>query len=184
MGHPSLRESVPSSLSQNGQGYEGYEEEGCHEGHEGCDEGDEEEGCHEGHEGDEGDEEEGCHEGHEGNEGDEEEGCHEGHEGDEGHEEEVREQDCEGQPRKVHGAPWQQGEDRRRLDCQGLVQEQVWQGREQEVERPRQEVPMDPGYREGSQGPEDYRLHCDQEGHAPVCQGEGALWQLSTLLSA
>merc|ERR1712146_705768 len=157
-------------MGHNGQGYEGYEGSGT--------EGDEDEGCHES------DEEEGCHEGHEGHEGDEEEGCHEGHEGDEGHEEEVREQDCEGRHGKGHGAAWQQGEDRWRLDFQGLVQEQERQGCEQEAERERQEVPMDPGLPEGSQGLEDYWLHCDQEGHTPVCEGEGVLRQLSALLSA
>merc|ERR1712054_564742 len=46
---------------------------------------------------------------------------------------------------------------------------------EQEAERERQEVPMDPGLPEGSQGLEDYCLHCDQEGHTPVCEGEGVL---------
>merc|ERR1712159_801144 len=94
--HLSLSRSHCKFLSHNGQGYEGYTESGT--------EGDEEEGCHEGHEGcDESDEEEGCHEGHEGHEGHEEEGCHEGHEGDDGHEEEVREQDCEGHHGKGHG---------------------------------------------------------------------------------
>merc|ERR1712146_567295 len=102
--------------------------------------------------------------GHEGDEGDEEEGCHEGHEGDEGHEEEVREQDCEGSAGKGHGVAWQQGEDRRWLDCQGLVQEQARQDCEQEAERLLQEVPLDPGRAEGSQGLEDYWLLCDQEG--------------------
>merc|ERR1712118_27073 len=131
--------------------------------------------------GTEGDEEEGCHEGHEGyEEGDEEEGCHEGHEGDEGHEEEVREQDCDGSHGKGNGAAWQQGEDRRRLDCQGLVQEQERQDCEQEEERAGQEVPLDPGRAEGSQGLEDYWLLCHQEGHSSVRQGKGVL-QLSTL---
>merc|ERR1712023_385437 len=188
--YASLRASVSSSFSHNGQGNEGHEgsgaegdeEEGCHEGHEGCDEGDEEEGCHEGHEGHEGDEEEGCDEGNEGDEGHEEEGCDEGHEGNEGYEEEVREQDCKGQARKGHGAPWEQGEDCRRLDCQGLVQEQVRQDCEQEAERLCQEVPMDPGCPEGSQGLEDYRLLCYQEGNATVRQGEGVLHQLSVSL--
>merc|ERR1719379_2235399 len=133
-----------------------------------------------GHEGDEGYEEEGCHEGHEGDEGDEEEGCHEGNEG---HEEEVREQDCEGSAGQGHGAPWQQGEDRRRPDCQGLVQEQARQDCEQEAECVLQEVPMDPGRPEGSQGLEDYWLLCDQEGHTALRQGEGVLRQLSAALT-
>merc|ERR1712146_833463 len=95
-----------------------------------------EEGSHEGHEGDE---EEGSHEGHE---GDEEEGSHEGHEGDE---EEVCEQDCKGPDGQGHGAPWKQGEDCWRLDCEGPHKEQVRQDCQQEEVCLCQEVSMDPG---------------------------------------
>merc|ERR1712118_155737 len=155
------------------EGHEGHEEEGSHEGHEG----DEEEGSHGGNEGDEeegshgghgGDEEEGSHEGHEGHE---EEGSHEGDEGDE---EEVSEQGREGRHGQGHGASWKQGEDCWRLDCEGPQQEQVctWQ-----------EVPMDSGRGEGSQGPEDHWLRCHQEGLTAVCQGKGVLHPVSAALS-
>merc|ERR1711937_419119 len=163
-------------------GHEGDEEEGGHEGHEG----DEEEGGHEGHEGDE---EEGSHEGHEGDEeegghggheGDEEEGSHEGHEG---YEEEEREQDCEGHHGQSDGAPWKQGKDCRRLNRQGPDQEQSRQDCEQEEARPRQEVPMDAGLLEGTQGPEAHRLRRDQEGLTPLRQGEGVLQCVSAALS-
>merc|ERR1711968_357862 len=124
--------------------------------------GDEEEGSHEGHESDEeegghegheGDEEEGSHEGYE---GDEEEGSHEGHEGDEG---EV----C-----------W-------RLDCEGPHQEQVRQDCQQEEQCPCEEVPMDPGSREGTQGIEDHWLRRRQEGHSSVRKGQGVLQPVSAL---
>merc|ERR1712178_528364 len=154
----------------------GDEEEGCHEG----DEGDEEEGSHEGHEGDE---EEGGHEGHE---GDEEEGGHEGNEGDEeesGNEEEVCEQDREGPACKSHGSSWEQGEDRWGHDSQGSLEEQVWQGCEQEEVCLRQEVPMDSGRHEGTQGSEDHWLRCHQEGHTSVCKGKGVLQPVSAALS-
>merc|ERR1739848_547578 len=108
-----------------GQGNEGDEGYGCHEGYEG----NEEKGCHEtpchegssrgtspheedeGHEGDEeeeGNEGHGCHEGHEGHEGYEEEGCYEApcdegssrgtssNEEDEGHEGDEEEEGHEG----------------------------------------------------------------------------------------
>merc|ERR1712046_344975 len=152
------------------EGHEGHEEEGSHEGHEG----DEEEGSHEG---DEGDEEEGSHEGYE---GDEEEGSHEGDEGDE---EEVREQDCEGSDGQGNGAPWQQGEDRWRLDCQGSHQEQVRQDCEQEEQRPWEEVTMDPGCRKGAQGVEDHWLRRHQERLTAVCKGKGVLQPVSAALS-
>merc|ERR1711924_124131 len=151
----------------NGEGNEG------HEGSSGT-KGDEEEGSHEGHEGDE---EEGGHEGHE---GDEEEGGHEGHEGDE---EEVREQDCKGQDGLRHGAPWNQGEDSWWLDGKGPLQEQARQHREQETLRPREEVAMDPGCREGAQGLEDHGLLRDQEGHTPLRKGQGVLQCVSAALS-
>merc|ERR1712193_376827 len=105
------------------------------------------------HGGNEGHEEDGSHEGHEGyeeegshegNEGDEEEGGYEGHEGDEeegGH------------------------------DSQGSLEEQVWQGCEQEEVCLCQEVPMDSGRHEGTQGSEDHWLRCHQEGHTSVCKG-------------
>merc|ERR1712054_10466 len=148
----------------------GDEEESSHEGHEG----DEEEGSHEG---DEGDEEEGGHEGHE---GDEEEGSHEGHEGDE---EEGCEQDREGHLLQSDGASWKQGEDRWWLDSEGPVQEQERQGREQEIVCQGQEVPMDPGLHEGTQGLEDYWLRRHQEGNTTLCQGQGVLQPVSATLS-
>merc|ERR1711869_61403 len=162
------------------EGHEGYEEEGGHEGHEG----DEEEGSHEGHEGDEeegrhegyeGDEEEGSHEGYE---GDEEEGSHEGHEGDE---EEVCEQGCAWPDGQGHGSPWKQGEDCWRLDCEGPHQEQVRQDCQQEEQCPCEEVPMDPGSREGMQGIEDHWLRRRQEGHSSVRKGQGVLHPVSAL---
>merc|ERR1712023_586123 len=154
----------------------GDEEEGSHEGYEG----DEEEGSHEGHEGDE---EEGSHEGHEGDEeegyeGDEEEGSHEGHEGDE---EEVCEQGCAWPDGQGHGSPWKQGEDCWRLDCEGPHQEQVRQDCQQEEQCPCEEVPMDPGSREGTQGIEDHWLRRRQEGHSSVCKGQGVLQPVSAL---
>merc|ERR1712134_129872 len=161
--------------------HEGDEEEGSHEGHEG----DEEEGSHEGYEGDEeegshevheGDEEEGSHEGHE---GDEEESGHEGHEGDE---EEVCEQDCEGPVCQSDGASWEQGEDRWGHDIQGSLQEQARQGCEQEEVCLCQEVPMDSGCHAGTQGSEDHRLRCHQEGHPSVCKGKGDLQPVSAAL--
>merc|ERR1712144_29631 len=152
------------------EGHEGDEEEGSHEGNEG----DEEEGSHEGHEGDE---EEGSHEGHEGHE---EEGSHEGHEGDE---EEVSEQGREGRHGQGHGAPWKQGEDCWRLDCEGPHQEQVRQDCQQEEVCAWQEVSMDSGRGEGSQGPEDHWLRCHQEGLTAVCQGKGVLQPVSATLS-
>merc|ERR1719473_1901277 len=109
-------------------------------------------------------------EGNEGNEGDEEEGGHEGHEGDE---EEVCEQDRNWHLLQGDGASWKQGEDRWWLDGQGPVQEQERQGREQEEVCLWQEVPMDPGRHEGTQGPEDHWLRRHQEGYTAVCQGEG-----------
>merc|ERR1711924_85736 len=97
--------SNPSHRHGKGnEGNEGHEEEGGHEGHEG----DEEESSNEG------------------NEGDEEEGGHEGHEG------EVCEQDCHGPACKSDGSSWEQGEDRWGHDSQGSLEEQVWQGCEQE----------------------------------------------------
>merc|ERR1712224_19333 len=152
------------------ESHEGDEEEGSHEGHEG----DEEEGSHEGYEGDE---EEGSHEGHE---GDEEEGSHEGHEGDE---EEVCEQDCEGPVCQSDGTSWEQGEDRWGHDIQGSLQEQARQGCEQEEVCLCQEVPMDSGRHEGTQGSEDHRLRCHQEGHTSVCKGKGILQPVSAALS-
>merc|ERR1712139_388214 len=136
--------------------------------------GDEEEGGHEGHEGDE---EESSHEG---NEGDEEEGGHEGHEGDE---EEVCEQDREGPACKGDGSSWEQGEDRWGHDSQGSLEEQVWQGCEQEEVCLCQEVPMDSGRHEGTQGFEDHWLRCHQEGHTSVCKGKGVLQPVSAALS-
>merc|ERR1711904_132906 len=138
------------------------------------DEGDEEEGGHEGHEGDE---EESSHEGHE---GDEEEGSHEGHEGDE---EEVCKQDREGPACKSDGSSWEQGEDRWGHDSQGSLEEQVWQGCEQEEVFLCQEVPMDSGRDEGTQGSEDHWLRCHQEGHTTVCKGKGILQPVSAALS-
>merc|ERR1711985_218744 len=161
-----------------GRGTKGDDEEGSNEGHEG----DEEEGSDEGHEGDE---EEGSDEGHEGHEeegsdegheGHEEEGSHEGHEGDE---EEVREQDRTGHDGQGDGAARQQGQDRRWLDCEGLDQEQAWQGREQEAKRAREKVPLDPGLHKGAQGPEDHGLYYHQEGHTTVRQGQGVLQPVS-----
>merc|ERR1712182_186342 len=99
-----------------------------------------------------GDEEEGSHEGYE---GDEEEGSHEGHEGDE---EEACEQGCAWPDGQGHGSPWKQGEDCWRLDCEGSHQEQVRQDCQQEEQCPCEEVPMDPGRREGTQGIEDHWL--------------------------
>merc|ERR1711924_256887 len=151
------------------EGHEGDEEESSHEGHEGH----EEEGNNEGHEGDE---EEGSDEGHE---GDEEEGSHEGNEG---HEEEEGEQDRHGPDEEGHGAPREQGEDCWWLDCKGLDQEQVWQDRQQEAKCQGQAVPMDAGHFEGMEGLEDHRLCRDQEGLAPVREGEGDLRQLSAFL--
>merc|ERR1712224_106307 len=151
------------------EGHEGDEEEGGHEGYEG----DEEEGGHEGHEGDE---EEGSHEG---NEGDEEEGGHEGHEGDE----EDCEQDREGPACKSDGSPWEQGEDRWGHDSQGSREEQERQGCEQEEVCLCQEVPMDSGRHEGTQGFEDHWLRCHQEGHTSVCKGKGVLQPVSAVLS-
>merc|ERR1712017_724 len=152
------------------EGNEGHEEDGSHEG----DEGDEEEGGHEGHEGDE---EEGGHEGHE---GDEEESSHEGNEGDE---EEVSEQDRKGLSRQIDGASWQQGEDCWGHDSQGSLEEQVWQGCEQEEVCLCQEVPMDSGRHKGTQGSEDHWLRCYQEGHTSVCKGKGVLQPVSAALS-
>merc|ERR1711988_597223 len=86
---------------------------------------------------------------HEGNEGHEEEGGHEGHEGDE---EEVCEQDREGPACKSDGSPWEQGEDRWGHDSQGSREEQERQGCEQEEVCLCQEVPMDSGRHEGTQG--------------------------------
>merc|ERR1712054_496434 len=105
-----------------------------------------------GHEGHEGDEEEGSHEGHE---GDEEEGSHEGYEG--------------------------EGEDCWRLDCEGPHQEQVRQDCQQEEQCPCEEVPMDPGRREGTQGIEDHWLRRRQEGHSSVRKGKGVLQPVSAL---
>merc|ERR1712182_153227 len=85
---------------------------------------------------------------------------------------------------KGHGAAWQQGEDRRWLDCQRLVQEQARQDCEQEEHGSGKQESMDAGCCEGTQGLEDHRLCCGQEGHASVRQGEGVFWQLSTVLSA
>merc|ERR1712193_558892 len=79
-----------------------------------------------GNEGNEGHEEDGSHEG---DEGDEEEGGHEGHEGDE---EEGCEEDRDGPACKSDGSSWEQGEDRWGHDSQGSLEEQVWQGCEQE----------------------------------------------------
>merc|ERR1711907_214186 len=171
--------NLPRRYGQGNEGHEGStgtkgdEEEGGHEGHEG----DEEEGGHEGHEGDE---EDGSHEGHEGNEGDEEEGGHEGHEGDE---EEVCEQDRHGPACKSDGSSWEQGEDRWGHDSQGSLEEQVWQGCEQEEVCLCQEVPMDSGRHEGTQGSEDHWLRCHQEGHTSVCKGKGVLQPVSAALS-
>merc|ERR1712078_10372 len=175
--------SNPSHRHGKGnEGNEGHEEDGSHEGNEGDEEegghegneGDEEEGGHEGHEGDE---EEG---GHEGNEGDDEEGGHEGHEG---NEEEVCEQDREGPACKSHGSSWEQGEDRWGHDSQGSLEEQVWRGCEQEEVCLCQEVPMDSGRDEGTQGSEDHWLRCHQEGHTSVCKGKGVLQPVSAALS-
>merc|ERR1712146_584651 len=102
--------------------------------------------------GHEGDEEEGSHEGYE---GDEEEGSHEGHEGDE---EEVCEQGCAWPDGQSHGSPWKQGE-----QC------------------PCEEVPMDPGSREGTQGIEDHWFRRRQEGHSSVRKGQGVLHPVSAL---
>merc|ERR1719335_1902877 len=143
---------------QGNEGNEGHEEDGSHEG----DEGDEEEGGHEGHEGDE---EEG---GHEGNEGDEEEVC---------------EQDREGPACKSDGSPWEQGEDRWGHDSQGSREEQERQGCEQEEVCLCQEVPMDSGRHEGTQGSEDHWLRCHQEGHTSVCKGKGVLQPVSAARS-
>merc|ERR1712224_521828 len=148
------------------EGHEGYEEEGRDEGHEGY----EEEGSHEGHEGDE---EEGGHEGHE---GDEEEGSHEGHGGDE---EEAREQDRKGQLQQGAGAPRQQGEDHWGPECKRSDQEQAWQSREQEAERPWQQESMDEGRRAGAQGFEDHGVCRSEEGHTSLRKGEGILRPVS-----
>merc|ERR1711990_162299 len=151
--------SNPSHRHGKGnEGNEGHEEDGSHEG----DEGDEEEGGHEGHE------------------GDEEEGGHEGHEGDE---EEVCEQDREGPACKSDGSPWEQGEDRWGHDSQGSREEQERQGCEQEEVCLCQEVPMDSGRHEGTQGFEDHWLRCHQEGHTSVCKGKGVLQPVSAALS-
>merc|ERR1711912_177466 len=167
---PSSHHGKGNEGDEGGSSAKGDEEEGSHEGHEG----DEEEGGHEGHEGDE---EEGSHEGHE---GDEEEGSHEGYEGDE---EEVCEQGCAWPDGQGHGSPWKQGEDCWRLDCEGPHQEQVRQDCEQEEQCPCEEVPMDPGRREGTQGIEDHWLRRRQEGHSSVCKGQGVLQPVSATLS-
>merc|ERR1711977_301547 len=103
--------------------------------------------------------------------------------GDEGNEEEEREQDCEGPHGQGNGAPWQQGKNHWRLDCQGFDQEQSRQDCEQEAERTRQEVPMDAGCQEGAHGPEAQGIRRDQEGLTPLRQGEGVLQCVSAALS-
>merc|ERR1712118_421558 len=114
----------------------------------------------------------------EGYEGDEEEGSHEGHEGDE---EEVCEQGCAWPDGQCHGSPWKQGEDCWRLDCEGPHQEQVRQDCQQEGQCPCEEVPMDPGSREGTQGIEDHWLRRRQGGHSSVRKGQGVLQPVSAL---
>merc|ERR1711945_82431 len=76
-----------------------------------------------------------------------------------------------------------QGEDCWWLDCEGPHQEQVRQDCQQEEVCAWQEVPMDSGRREGTQGPEDHWLRCHQEGLPAVRQGKGVLQPVSATLS-
>merc|ERR1719231_822312 len=46
-----------------------------------------------------------------------------------------------------------------------------------------QEVPMDSGRHQGTQGFEDHWLRCHQEGHTSVCKGKGVLQPVSAALS-
>merc|ERR1712118_542468 len=46
-----------------------------------------------------------------------------------------------------------------------------------------QEVSMDPGRRQGTQGIEDHWLRRRQEGHSSVCKGQGVLQPVSAALS-
>merc|ERR1712188_49113 len=81
-----------------------------------------------------------------------------------------------------HGAPWKQGEDCWRLDCEGPHKEQVRQDCQQEEVCLCQEVSMDPGRRQGTQGIEDHWLRRRQEGHSSVCKGQGVLQPISATL--
>merc|ERR1712146_30266 len=103
----------------------------------------------------------------------------EGNDGHEGNEEEVCEQGRSWPLCKSHGAPWLQGEDCWRLDCQGFDQVQERQDCEQEEERQQQEEPMDCCRQEGACCPEDQGLLRHQEGQPPLRQGEGVLLELS-----
>merc|ERR1711988_1761729 len=65
-------------------------------------------------------------------------------------------------------------------DGKGLDQEQARQGCQQEAERPGEEEPVDPCSQEGPCCPEDQGLRRDQEGYAPLPQGEGVLQSVNT----
>merc|ERR1712098_651516 len=93
----------------------------------------------------------------------------------------------EGQAGPGRRLPWHQDEDHVRAEEDRLVHEQAWQDREQEGERKREEaVRRHQGLaRRGDKGAEGARregLLRDQEGHAPVQEGEGVLRALSAIL--
>merc|ERR1711964_672634 len=79
-------------------------------------------------------------------------------EGDEGHEEEGRQQDWQGPICQGHGLPRDQGEDLHWLEEVRPGQEHNGQDREQEKERPREEVAMDRGCQESARRPQDQGL--------------------------
>merc|ERR1711869_188571 len=104
-------------------------------------------------------------------------GCHEGNEG---NEEEGCEQDRKGQIRKVRRLPWNQGEDRRRLDQERLGGEQAWKDCEQEEfgtcqEGLRQHQRLDNCSPEGKEGTWREGLRRCQEGLSSLQEGQGVL---------
>merc|ERR1719333_1785434 len=91
-------------------------------------------------------------------------------------EEEGREQDCQGQARKVGGFQWHQGEDLHWLEEERFDQEQEGQDREQEAiskrqEELRQHQGLECRCPEGQESAWCEGLRRSQEGHSSVQEG-------------
>merc|ERR1712185_709362 len=98
-----------------------------------------------------------------------------GHEG-----KEAGVEDRTGKVFAVCSAPWQQGQDRGRLEEGGPHQEQEWEDREQEgvgrcEEGLQADLRLDEGSAAGAEAAEGERLRCREEGYPTLQAREGPL---------
>merc|ERR1712224_853395 len=102
-------------------------------------------------------------------------GGHAGHEG-----EEAGVEDCTGKVFAVCSVPWQQGQDRGRLEEDGSHQEQERKDREQEgvgrgEEGLQADLRLDEGGAAGAEAAEGEGFRCREEGYSPLQAREGPL---------